>query len=193
MARKYLKTARAEAEEHTRRRIVEAAIELHGTVGPAQTSFAAVALVAGLPRQTVYRHFEDEAALLGACSRHYLAGHPPPDPTRWLQELDPSARLVLALSEFYAYYRANAAILGNVLRDAATLPALQQSVELYRIFQRVARDTVASAWPNANESLHAAIGLALSFDTWRLLVLDQGLSDRRAVDLMVALATGKSA
>ena len=37
MARSYQLKKRAERQEETRRRIVEAAVDLHGTVGPART------------------------------------------------------------------------------------------------------------------------------------------------------------
>ena len=51
---------RAELQEQTRLRITEAAVELHGTLGPARTSVTAVAERAGVERATVYRHFPDE-------------------------------------------------------------------------------------------------------------------------------------
>ena len=48
---------RAELVEQTRHRIVEAAIKLHTTVGPAGTTISALAEEAGVTRLTVYRHF----------------------------------------------------------------------------------------------------------------------------------------
>ena len=41
-SRPYRKTKRARSEEQTRLRITEAAVELHGTVGPAQTTVTEV-------------------------------------------------------------------------------------------------------------------------------------------------------
>ena len=71
------------------RRIAEAAFELHGTVGPAQTSISAVAERAGVQRHTVYHHFPDmtslDARLHGA--RH--AGHPDPGGGPWRAIEDP--------------------------------------------------------------------------------------------------------
>ena len=81
--RKYEKKRRAELEAETRRRITEAAVELHGTVGPARTSISAVAERAGVRRSTVYRHFPDEAALFDACSSHWAAANPVPDMAAW--------------------------------------------------------------------------------------------------------------
>jgi AcrR family transcriptional regulator len=68
--RKYELKRRADEMARTRRRIAEAAVELHGTVGPARTTLSAVAERAGVQRHTVYRHFPTEADLFGACSAH---------------------------------------------------------------------------------------------------------------------------
>jgi len=48
--RRYRKRRRAELEERTRRRITEAAVRLHGSVGPARTTVSAVAREAGVQR-----------------------------------------------------------------------------------------------------------------------------------------------
>ncbi|WP_100589248.1 TetR family transcriptional regulator [Kitasatospora sp. CB02891] len=47
---------RAEDVERTRQRIVDAAVDLHGTAGPASTGIAAVAERAGVTRPTRRRH-----------------------------------------------------------------------------------------------------------------------------------------
>jgi AcrR family transcriptional regulator len=60
--RPYRLRARAEAMDRTRERIVEAAVGLHGSVGPAATTMSAVAERAGVTRATLYRHFPDEEA-----------------------------------------------------------------------------------------------------------------------------------
>src|SRR6476646_9149441 len=81
--RPYTMRRRAELEEETRRRITESAVELHEELGPAQTSISAIADRAGVRRSTVYRHFPDEDALFAACSAHWRAANPPPDPSLW--------------------------------------------------------------------------------------------------------------
>src|SRR5947208_1191059 len=60
VARKYELKRRAERADQTRRRIVAAAIELHGTIGPARTTVTAVAARADVQRHTYYSHFPDE-------------------------------------------------------------------------------------------------------------------------------------
>src|SRR5512135_773026 len=102
--RKYELKQRAAEMAETRRRITEAAVELHGTVGPARTTVSAIAERAGVQRHTVYRHFPSDADLFGACSAHYLDANPWPDPEPWRAISDPQQRLARALDELYAWY-----------------------------------------------------------------------------------------
>ena len=66
--RRYTLKRRAELQAETRQRIVDAAVALHSSVGPAATTISAIAEHAGVERLTVYRHFPDELTLLRACS-----------------------------------------------------------------------------------------------------------------------------
>src|ERR671925_69105 len=91
--RPYRKKQRAEDEERTRRRITEATVALHETVGPLRTTVKAVAERAGVQRATVYRHFADEGALLAACQAHWVERQGPPDPTPWAAIADPDERM----------------------------------------------------------------------------------------------------
>src|SRR5215211_773494 len=91
--RPYRKRRRAELEADTRLRITEATVDLHGSVGPARTTISAVAERAGVQRATVYRHFSDEEALFDACSSHWMAQHPLPDPAAWAAIQDAHERL----------------------------------------------------------------------------------------------------
>src|SRR5918997_961695 len=100
--RKYTKRRRAEQEDQTRQRITEAAVALHGSVGPARTTISAIANEAGVQRATVYRYFPDEETLLAACSGHFAAMNPSPDPAPWKDIRDPGVRLRRALSELYS-------------------------------------------------------------------------------------------
>src|SRR5262252_2945055 len=113
---------RAEQVDQTRLRIVQATVELHGTVGPAATTIAAIAEAAGVTRLTVYRHFPDETALFGACSAHWLSRQQLPDPGAWSGIGDPAARLRAGLADLYRFYRAGAGMLTCLYRDFAALP-----------------------------------------------------------------------
>ena len=99
----------------TRQRIVEAIVELHEEIGPAATTVTAIADRAGVQRLTVYRHFPDDLALLGACSAHWFAGHPLPDPASWAGIPDPRTRLESALNRLYGFFRNGAPMLESIL------------------------------------------------------------------------------
>src|SRR6266851_6093020 len=104
MTRKYELKQRAQSQAETRQRIVEATVELHDSLGPARTTISAIAERAGVQRLTVYRHFPDDRSLFRACSGHWAARNPKPDPSSWAAVDDPEARLRLALAEIYAFF-----------------------------------------------------------------------------------------
>ena len=181
--RPYTKKKRAELEEETRLRITQSAMELHGTVGPARTSISAIAERAGVRRSTVYRHFADEAAIFAACSSHWSALNPPPDPTPWAAIEDPDARLGMALAELYAFYRRTEQMMANVLRDEPVVPAIQEPLSGFWGYLDAITDLLAAGRP-ADPLTRAAVGHAVAFDTWQSLARRQRLSDGDAVALM---------
>jgi AcrR family transcriptional regulator len=180
--RPYRKKRRAELEEQTRLRITESAVALHGTVGPARTTMSAVAEHAGVRRSTLYRHFPDDAALFAACSSHWAAANPPPDPAPWAALEDRDERVATALRELYAYYRGTEAMWSNVLRDEPLVPVLSGPLGGFRAYLDAVRDVLAGG--RRAGRFRAAIGHAVAFQTWRSLAREQGLSDAAAADLM---------
>jgi AcrR family transcriptional regulator len=159
---------RLEDVEETRRRIVEAAVKLHGTVGPLHTTFSGVAAEAGVQRSTVYRHFPDEEALFGACTSHWFARHPWPRAEEWRTEPDPVRRLEQGLLELYRYYDENGQMLGNAFRDIEVMPSFVG--ELLRAHIETASTVLDEAWPTPGDRPRAAaIRLALDLRTWQSL------------------------
>src|SRR4051812_10858301 len=144
--RRYQLRKRADAMEDTRRRITVAAMELHGTLGPARTTLTAVAERAGVQRQTVYRHFADEGALLAACSAHFAALHPSPDTGPWPAIAEPVERLRVALDELYAWYEVTESMWTNVLRDETLVAAVGPALEPLRAYLDEASQVVAAGW-----------------------------------------------
>jgi AcrR family transcriptional regulator len=173
---------RADQMDEVRQRIVDAAVELHGSVGPAYTTISGIAEQAGVTRMTVYRHFADEEAIFAACSAHWLAGQTPPDPSRWAGLADPEQRLRAGLGDVYRFYREGADMLAMINRDRDSIPPGRRA----QIAARDAglRDLLLTGLPG-RKRVRAAVTLALSFATWQLLCLDQGLSNKDAVDVMV--------
>lgn len=186
MARKYEMSKRAERIEETRRRIVEAAVELHATVGPARASLSSIAERAGVERQTYYRHFPDERSLFSACSGLWIERHPLPNADAWREVEGPGDRLRRGLGEVYAYFEANQEMLASVLRDAEVHPITREMVAR-DIGPATAewRSVLATGWPRSRKT-QAAIDLALNFYTWRSLAHESGLSANQAADLMAA-------
>jgi len=191
--RPYKKKRRAELEAETRRHITEAAVALHGTVGPAHTSISAIAERAGVRRSTVYRHFPDEVALFAACSSHWAEQNPPPDLGGWAAVDDPDERLRTALGELYGFYSRTHEMLENLYRDERTVPTVRERFAVFHGYLATARDTLLrghAARGRHRDELGAAIGHALAFSTWRSLTRDQGLNDEQATELMHGLVTG---
>ena len=188
--RAYRMSRRRVSLEGMRQRIAEAAFELHATVGPAHTSIKAVAERAGVQRHTVYHHFPDMTSLVRACTEHGMRITRIPEPEPWRAIEDPTARLRQALGDLYAYYRANARLLGNVIRD---MPLMDEGgVEAF--VQRMGElfTALAAGWLDDAPTQRlrmAAIGHAMSYETWRSLT-DKGLTDGEAADLMLQLVTG---
>jgi AcrR family transcriptional regulator len=186
--RTYRLKARAAAMDQTRERITHAAVELHGTIGPAATTMSAVAELAGVTRATIYRHFPNEVALFTACSTDWLTANPRPDATVWATIADPVRRLGTALAELYAYYRSTERMRTNLIRDIAAIP------ERFRPgiigFPPTTLQVLEAGWPGPTEARlrRAAIGHAVGFETWRSLAAE-GLTDEEAAELMVRLVT----
>lgn len=185
MARKYELKQRAERVEETRRRIVEATSGLHLERGPAATSIAEIARRAGVQRRTVYNHFPDDSTLFEACSAHWRALHPPPDPAGWTD-------LRQGLRELYAWYRETEPMTANVLRDAEALPSLRAVMEPgFGAYMEAVRDVLGEE-AGRGSRVEAAIRLVTDFHSWRALAQ---LDDDDAVELaaqLVELAARRS-
>ena len=188
--RRYEKRARAAQEEATRLRVIDAAIALHGTVGPARTTISAIAERAGVRRATVYRHFPDERALFLGCSGVWRERHPLPDPATWAAIADPAARVEAALDALYRWYEQAEPMLSAVLRDVEAMPVLAELQAGRVAYLADVEDGLASGWgargaTAAARRLRATIGLALDFFTWRTLT-ERGLGRADATAVMAA-------
>jgi AcrR family transcriptional regulator len=186
MARSYQLKARAERRDRTRQRIIEAAIGLHGSKGPAATTMDDIAASAQVGRVTVYRHFPDEEALFGACSGHYFQRHPLPDPTPWQSIDDATERFRRGFSDTYAYHAQTQAMMMRVLADLHDNPILEPYHAHWRRAARVLAHARSVSGPG-QVLLQAALALALDFNTWRTLVCHQRLSNDQAVEVMLRL------
>ena len=183
MTRTYTLKKRAEQQAETRQRIVEAAVELHSTVGPSATTLSMIAEKAGVQRHTLYAHFPDERSIFMACSGLAHERDPSPTADAWRGIAGRTERLTTALTAVYGWYERNSSLLSNVMRDVERHPIVQE-------LQRTRVAPVRKGWHEVlgtglSARQRAMLYLALSFYTWRTLTRDGGLKTPAAVAAMV--------
>jgi AcrR family transcriptional regulator len=189
-SRPYRMSRRAEHVDATRERITAATARLHTSIGPANTSVAAIAEEAGVTRLTVYRHFADLDVLFEACRAHWRAENPPPDIGVWSGIADLETRVRTALTRLYGWYRDHADELFPIYRDMTTMPDASQErmrAENRRLGELLVADAAGEA--TTGRQLRAAARHLLDYRTWRSLAIGQELSDAEAVEIGVRLMT----
>ena len=158
---------RAEKQEETRRRIVEAAVELHSSLGPARTTVSQIAERAGVQRHTYYAHFPDDRSLFLACSGLALERDPLPDLGR-LRAIPPGReRVRLGLELFYGWYERNSGQAACVLRDAEHHALTREIVDLR--MTPVFVEAAAILGERLGERARTLLAVALDFACWRTL------------------------
>jgi AcrR family transcriptional regulator len=187
MARTYTLKRRAESQSETRRRIVEAAVELHSTIGPAATTVSMIAEKAGVQRHTFYKHFPDERSMAMACSGLTLERDPLPDAEPWRAIADPAERLRVGLRAVYDWYARNESLLACVLRDAEHYELVRE-ISALRYAPGIAKwHEVLGARLSAKQ--RAMLTLALSYHTWRTLAREVNLTQNAVVAAMAGAIT----
>jgi hypothetical protein len=158
----------------------------------------------------VYNHFPTDLELIDACSSHWFAENPPPDPAPWAEITDPGSRAEAAFAAMYEYYDRGREMLENVLRDATLVAALEKILQQKWVpmmegiveilakgwsFHDVGR-RVAGAGGQENAEgpptrqggeveLRASLRVALDFFTWQTLTAS-ALSNDEAARLAAA-------
>lgn len=186
-ARKYKKTKRAEQQEQTRDRIVEAIVSLHEELGPAKTSIKAVAERAGVQRLTVYRYFPDDLSLFRACTSHWLSYNPPPDSAEWQDIADAEQKTATALLAFYRYYRATETMWTGAYRDLEDVAALREVLKGFEDYIDMIRDDLLAHWKlkgEAKQQLSITLRHCLRFSIWQSLKSEK-LNDEQIVGLVM--------
>src|SRR5215217_455391 len=137
--RRYDMSKRAAAVEETRRRIVEATIDLHTSKGILATSWEEIARRADVAPATVYRHFPTLDELLPACGELGMRQLALPSDEE-IAELfrgtrSRRERLRRLVDEVFGLYGRGGDVLRAVRRERALLPPLQDDYE--RIEERL--------------------------------------------------------
>jgi AcrR family transcriptional regulator len=190
MPRRYNLGKRRAFVAETRRRIVDAALELHTTKGPAFTSVWDIARQADVSPVTVYRHFPSLDALYQACRSRFFEKYPLPsfDELAELTGLD--LRLRALLEKLYAYYDEVGDLMWPVQRDADLVPEIARGLQqLEQTLQGLAAAALAPLVSDEGgyRRAQAILLLLMSMAAWRHLVRAQGLSSREATELAVGL------
>lgn len=188
MTRPYVMRRRAERQAETRQRIVEAAVELHGTIGPGLTSLSMVAERAGVQRHTLYAHFPEERSLYLACSGHSIERDPLPEPLPWRSVAAGRDRLREGLGAIYAWYGRNEQLAACVVRDAE-FHALTREMFALRI-EPAMRACAGVLGEGLDVTQRAVLGVMLGFHAWRGLVRGSGLAPVPAVAAAVRAIAG---
>ena len=187
MKRKYTLKRRASKQQQTRERIVDAAMALHEELGPAATTISALAKRAGVQRLTVYRHFENDKELFGACTSKWLGLHPPPDLSKFENE-NPAVRTHAFLLALFRYYRKTEKMWSGAYRDVEKVPALAEPMKGFDNYLAGIAKELAVDWAQSKPKLlQATLGHAVRFATWRSLA-EQRLSDKAMADLVCSWA-----
>lgn len=190
--RPYQMKKRARSQDETRRRIIEATMQLHEELGPRATTISAIARRAGVQRLTVYNHFADETALFQACTSHWLSLNPPPDPAQWTGIRSGESRARAALMALYGYYRRTARMWTAAWRDEADVAALQAPMAEIRAWLCGIADGLLAGFAAEGRQLvllGSTIHHALAFSTWASLD-GQGLGDEEKVATVMAWIAG---
>ena len=187
-SRPYRMSRRAQLVDQTHLRIIEAAMRLHTTVGPGDTTIAGVAEEADVTRLTIYRHFPEIESLFAACRAHWRALNPAPDTDAWLAIPDLEQRAGIALGQLYRWFGEHGDELFPIYRDAGAMP-IQAQEALRGEGARIAGVLVEGHTPTGADGrrLRAIAGHLVSFWTWRSLVRDQGLSNAEAAKVAAGL------
>jgi AcrR family transcriptional regulator len=188
--RSYTMTARAEAAERTRVRILDAAIDLATTRLLADVSLDDIAAGAGVSVQTVLRRFGSRAGLIEAATLHgsQQVGE---------ERVAPVGDVTAAIDVVVDHYELRGDGVVLLLAQETTDPQVRRITDNGR---RLHRDWVETVFAPYLPDSHAArtelvdlLAVATDVNTWRQLRRDRGLdratTARRMNRLVSALLT----
>ena len=190
--RRYDMTKRAASLEETRRRIVEATMDLHTSQGILATSWEEIARRADVAPATVYRHFPTLDELLPACGELSMRRLALPSDEeiaeRFRGTRSRRERLRRLVDELFGLYERGGDVLRAVRRERALLSPLQEAHE--EIEERLDALTAAALEPlELGEHEIAVVRALTDYDAWAAL-RERGITGPDAVDLVARLLEG---
>lgn len=188
MPRKYVSKRRDAAQNETRRKIVEAVVELHAEKGVLGTTYADIARRADVAIPTVYNHFPTRGELVLSCTEHVAAAAPQFDATIYAgidsaeDRLRALAKAAFASHEYFSRW--------THWGEAKQVPELQPQYEERR--KHLHAMIRAACEPFRVKNLNSFVALAailLTEPAWEELRLKQKLSPTKSVALTVQALT----
>jgi AcrR family transcriptional regulator len=191
--RNYDMSKRAAAAAQTRKRIVDATLELHGEQGIAATSWDEIAARAGVGVGTVYRHFPSLDELIPACGEVAMQAVALPDPSAvpamFEDSEKPVARIERLVGEAFAIYERGAPQLRAIRREAGVHPLVTEDRDAFEASLSALVDT-ALAPLDVTQQDRAVARALVDLNTWDAL-RDQGLGPAESVAAVSDMLTGR--
>lgn len=175
--RPYSMERRTALEAKTRERIVRATVALHAEHGPSGTSHAMIAKRAQVAPQTVYNHFPDLRALLGACTGHVMDRAPPLGMESFRSGRSAAARLARLAEAVFARHAYLAPWMRRGWYEAVLVPEVGAILEPAN---SSLRELIAAAVAPEREPTAGFVDAAfvlLSFPAWQQLTRNRSNSE----------------
>jgi AcrR family transcriptional regulator len=168
----------------TRERIVESALELHGSRGIQATTWEEIAARAGVPVGTMEAIFPTRDDLVRACGEHFLETLrvPPPDRARdiFAGASSEQERIQRLVETSFSVYERGADGIAAGRRERAEVPAVDESMgELERSLDALVTEALRPRRPDSSSV--ASLRALTDLEVWRTL-RDQGATPEAAVE-----------
>lgn len=124
MPRKYSMKSRSRTIDATRRRILDATVQLHNEQGVSATSMQDIADRAGVALATVYRHFPSLNDLVPACGKRNLELNPPPTSAVFDGAASGTDRVRALVRALFSHYERGARPYEVGFAEAVNLPVM---------------------------------------------------------------------
>lgn len=178
---------RSAAVEETRRRIVDATVQLHNEKGVAATSMQDIADRAGVALATVYRHFPTLDDLVPACGSRNFELNPAPAEGVFAGLDVAEERISALVGALFAHYDRGARPYEVGLAESAALPVMARLME--NAAAHVKGLVTAATKPLEPDVKHLDLAVGLcDFRVWRALT-QAGLSTDDAAEFITQLMT----
>ncbi len=168
----------------TRERIVETALELHGTRGIQATTWQEIADTAGVPIQTMEALFPTQDDLARSCGEHFMESLrlPPPDlaPQVFAGTSSESERVRRLVKTFFGAYEREAEGITVGRRERKDVPVVDEAQEeLDNSLDALVVEALRPQHPDGSSV--ASLRALTDLEVWRTL-RDQGATPEAAVE-----------